>query len=250
MSLVYELWEAVRSGDGLQVKEFFKKKPSAKWCVNEYVGFLTCLHLSCIEGFTETCQILLAQKADPHLKAKVNDWTALHFAAKNGHLECMKLLISCNKNLVTERNNKGQTPLYAAVCNDQHSAVKVLLQYKSKVNIRDHTGKTPLHYAVQFGHLRCLKSLIDSGADPRRIVSLTDSASQVWVSKDDDKSDMGKTAFDLAVENKQHTVADFLTQLGANVVGVSDNHQVNVNGCSDPSMKNNSDFRTVFVTKF
>lgn len=56
-------------------------------------------------------------------------------------------------------------PLYAAVCNDEWGAVRLLLERGADVNYRGVYGRTPLHQAAFSGFRRIAELLLDHGAD-------------------------------------------------------------------------------------
>ncbi|PNT62972.1 uncharacterized protein LOC100822981 isoform X1 [Brachypodium distachyon] len=106
---------------------------------------------------------ILEQGADPE-KANAKGSTPLHFATGIGNLEIVELLLSngaCVNGL-----SLGGTALHAAVHDGRDDIVKVLLD-----NHADHkitlsgTGYTALVIATMVGSLKCVKLLLEAGAD-------------------------------------------------------------------------------------
>ena len=63
-----------------------------------------------------------------------------------------------------KRNGKGETKLQEAVIKRNYALVKDLIAKKYSVNVEDHFGWTPLHEAVNFGHVEICELLLDAGA--------------------------------------------------------------------------------------
>ncbi|MDP0589633.1 MAG: ankyrin repeat domain-containing protein [Candidatus Endonucleobacter bathymodioli] len=121
------------------------------------------------DGNVESMKALLAIGAS----AKHSDpagMTALCFAAQNGHLECVNLLLAANGTLVDIPDLFFRTPLTYAAENGHVECLKALLAIGANVNSSDYYGKTALRFAAKNGHSKCLNVLLDSGAR----VDLTD----------------------------------------------------------------------------
>ncbi|KAM4039480.1 ankyrin repeat domain-containing protein SOWAHA [Anomaloglossus baeobatrachus] len=82
----------------------------------------------------------------------ISGFTALHWAAKSGNTEMVKLLFDhCRKsgsNLnVNAKSFGGYTPLHIAAIHQCQDVILMLTRdYKANVNIRDNSGKKPYHY--------------------------------------------------------------------------------------------------------
>ncbi|XP_077121989.1 ankyrin repeat domain-containing protein SOWAHA [Ranitomeya variabilis] len=82
----------------------------------------------------------------------ISGFTALHWAAKSGNTEMVKLLFDhCRKsgsNLnVNAKSFGGYTPLHIAAIHQCKDAIIMLTRdYKANVNIRDNSGRKPYHY--------------------------------------------------------------------------------------------------------
>ena len=63
--------------------------------------------------------------------------TALHYAAKAGHVEVLRILLDSEKINVDVTDDGGWTPLIWAVEHDQIEAVKLLLKRNADPNLRD-----------------------------------------------------------------------------------------------------------------
>ncbi|KAH8332806.1 hypothetical protein KR074_011070 [Drosophila pseudoananassae] len=106
-----------------------------------------------------------------------NGQTALNIAARNGHLEVVKLLLSfsqpCNDGTgrmkrvdVNHADRDGWTPLRSASWGGHSEVVRLLIsQPACKIDLADKEGRTALRAAAWSGHEDILKLLIDSGAD-------------------------------------------------------------------------------------
>ncbi|XP_021950465.1 uncharacterized protein LOC110847777 isoform X2 [Folsomia candida] len=80
----------------------------------------------------------------------MNGYTALHWAAKMGNLECVKLLAGTYKAEVNIKSNGGYTPLHLAAQFGRQDCYDVLIKtYNADANNRDHSGKKPMQYLVR-----------------------------------------------------------------------------------------------------
>jgi len=79
-----------------------------------------------------------------------------------------------------------------------------LLKYGAQVNIRDSTGRSPLHYASELGQDDALEMLLSHGADP----NLVDNETK-------------KTALHVAIENGQFNSVQLLRSLSKTPVNLN-----------------------------
>ncbi|XP_037482573.1 acyl-CoA-binding domain-containing protein 4-like [Triticum dicoccoides] len=72
----------------------------------------------------------------------------IHVSAKEGEIEDLKKhMETCLHNLVSD--SRKRTPLHLAVDNGHLGAVELLVSSNADVNAQDNQGQTPLHYAVR-----------------------------------------------------------------------------------------------------
>lgn len=77
----------------------------------------------------------------------VNGYTALHWAAKFGNLDIIKLIAGTHGVSTNIKSSAGYTPLHVAYIFNRCDAADLLLKsYKANPNIRDHSGKRPMQY--------------------------------------------------------------------------------------------------------
>ena len=96
----------------------------------------------------ETVQLLLKRKADPTIRNELGS-TALHAAARGGHVGVARLLIGkCN---VDSRDNAGHTPLHDSVWNCHDDMARLLVEAGASALITNKTGDTPLTTALKLG---------------------------------------------------------------------------------------------------
>lgn len=87
----------------------------------------------------------------------------LKFAAQNGEIATLQ---SISKADATADLGSNRTLLHVAADYGQDAIIKLLLEEKgAQVNARDDNGFTPLANAVLEGHTKCVKLLLEKGAD-------------------------------------------------------------------------------------
>ncbi|CAG2219331.1 NR1F4 [Mytilus edulis] len=92
----------------------------------------------------------------------VNGWTALMWAAMEGHVEVSQLLLEnrCNKD-ITSYN--GRTALMLAAMRGHVEVSRLLLENRCNKDITDRDGKTALHLAAEWGGLHVTRCLVEEG---------------------------------------------------------------------------------------
>mmetsp|Transcript_19704 Transcript_19704/g.30843 ORF Transcript_19704/g.30843 Transcript_19704/m.30843 type:complete len:388 (-) Transcript_19704:136-1299(-) len=91
-------------------------------------------------------------------------YTLLHFAAREGHVECGRMILQYGAN-VDAKNNYGYTPLHLAALQDRIEFGKMLIEHNADMDAGDEQGDRPLHIAVREDHSQFAKMLLESGAN-------------------------------------------------------------------------------------
>ena len=89
----------------------------------------------------------------------------IHDAAKKGDLERVQTLIKANPDLVSSKDDTGETPLYKAAASGHKDVAYLLLENKADPNARNNDGLTPLHVAARLGQKDVVDLLLTSKAD-------------------------------------------------------------------------------------
>lgn len=100
------------------------------------------LMLAALKGELALCQVLIKKGADVNKPG----WTPLHYAATNGHLDIMNLLLEENAYIDAESPN-GTTPLMMAAQYSDESSVKLLLEAGADPLLRNALGLSALDFA-------------------------------------------------------------------------------------------------------
>ena len=106
------------------------------------------LMLAALHGLLAECQGLIERGADVNKPG----WAPLHYAATNGHLAVMQLLIEENAYLDAESPN-GSTPLMMAAHYGTPSAVKLLLESGADPTLKNNPGLSTIDFAHQANRL-------------------------------------------------------------------------------------------------
>ncbi len=116
-----------------------------------------------LEFFEYIKELLMAGKLNPNEKFSAG--TLLTYAAENGNLELVNLLLE-KKSDVNAKSEEGGTPLAFAAQKGHADVVKVLIEKKANPNEVLSNGLTPLAVAVNKGHLTAVDIMLKNRADP------------------------------------------------------------------------------------
>ncbi|KAK5822944.1 hypothetical protein F5H01DRAFT_364151 [Linnemannia elongata] len=157
----------------------------------------TPLHEACVTGHDKVAELLIQHGADVNARGGHAD-TPLHDAAQNGHVDVVKLLLSRGANvlaknakgiipidvsddkevmdllqrrqalvnMLTGKNQAGQTMLHRACSSGSFNNVTDLLNQGADINAQDNAQWTPLHEAALAGHTEVVELLLSRGAQP------------------------------------------------------------------------------------
>ncbi|KAF9922950.1 hypothetical protein FBU30_006911 [Linnemannia zychae] len=188
----------------------------------------TPLHEACVTGHDKVAELLIQHHADVNARGGHLD-TPLHDAAQNGHVEVVKLLLSHGANvlaknakgvipidvsddkevidllqrrqalinMLTGRNQAGQTLLHRACSSGSYNNVVDLLNQGADINAQDNAQWTPLHEAALAGHTEVVELLLSRGAQPNA------------------KGHGNDTALHDAAQNEHEDVVKLLLEYGA-----------------------------------
>jgi uncharacterized protein len=93
--------------------------------------------------------------------------TGMHYAAMNGNLQIIAILIKANAKL-NPVDLLGDTPLHLAAGRNQTEAGKLLLDAGAEVDPQNKDGLTPLMIAASRGNLQLVRALLAKGASPTK----------------------------------------------------------------------------------
>lgn len=148
---------------------------------------------------------LISLLMDESAEEKTNDGNnALHIAVLSGSLESVKAVIAENPEMMNERNDKGQTPIFLAAQNNKYVIVKELTEAGADINLYDNDSRTILHLSVLYNNLASIKLLVEHNVE----IDATDSN--------------GNTPLLLAVKNRKAESAYYLLECGADTSVLND----------------------------
>lgn len=157
---------------------------------------------------------------------------ALHFAAFNGDIPMLELLLS-KKPDVNLENYDGNTPLIMAAKVKQHEAIKFLVDAGADINFMTKTGVTAAHHAASMGNPQTVRFLASLGATINHTKPLATGSVLHWAAHSGDADVVGcilhefgvpidtvdvhgGTPLFIAVHLKKSEVVTFLLEQGAN----------------------------------
>ena len=205
---------AVRNDDAKLVDQLIRAGANAK-AQNRYG--VTPIALACENGSAPVVERLIKAGVSANTTGPLGE-TALHLCARTGKPEALRVLLTNGARVDTIENWRGQTPLMWAAAEGNVDAMKLLIEAGADVNARSTIivwerqrseeprdkwlppgGLTPLLFAARDGKTASAKVLLDAGADVNIV--------------DPDRH----TALILALINGQLDVAALLIERGADV---------------------------------
>jgi ankyrin repeat protein len=127
----------------------------------------TCLHWAASCGHADTVHFLCANYGGTHL-INVRDAqsrSALHLAARYGHIEVIKCLLPyAETNAIDLPDKHDCTPFWYAAAQGHLATVRILGRY-ANIDGRDTDGYTPLAIAALKGHVEVVRFLLSLNSD-------------------------------------------------------------------------------------
>ncbi|XP_021572602.1 ankyrin repeat domain-containing protein 42 isoform X1 [Carlito syrichta] len=150
--------DAVRAGNVKQLSEIVERGAS----INEVdvLHKFTALHWAAHSGSLECLHWLLWHGADI-TQVTTRGWTAAHIAAIRGQDACIQALIINGANL-TAQDDRGCTPLHLAATHGHSFTLQIMLR-SGDPSVTDKREWRPVHYAAFHGRLGCLQLLVKWG---------------------------------------------------------------------------------------
>ena len=136
--------------------------------VNAFGGSVpaTPLQWAARNGLVEVIDLLIQHGANPRL-VDPKDFSCLHSVTHSSDQWAL-LYILCQPDIaVDEVDNMGLTPLHWAAQQGDKVSVEVLLKFGANPNVVDRNGLTALHWAASGGNRSCISQLLEAGADVR-----------------------------------------------------------------------------------
>lgn len=145
------------------------------------------------------------ERVDKFVRAgKVNakdnfGYTALHYAARAGHMDVCRLLLRGGAEVESGTKSGAVTPLQRAALRGKVDVVQLLVeQGRANVRTEDADGKTALHRAVEGGHLDVVMYLMGRDGTLKDV-----------------KDNHGETPVDVARERRKEKILEvFLGERG------------------------------------
>ncbi|RMG95704.1 MAG: hypothetical protein D6705_12990 [Deltaproteobacteria bacterium] len=135
-------------------------RPDASGCTGR-----TALAEAAAAGHGDVVDALLVHDADPN-RVTGEGFAPLHLAAMGGHASVAARLIEAGARLDEPCEPEGRTALAWAAAEGHLAVVDLLLGRGADPNAADREGHTPLHLAAEAGAASVVRRLLAAGADP------------------------------------------------------------------------------------
>ena len=119
------------------------------------------LHIAAEQGHLEFCKYIIEKTKDSN-PTREDGITAIHMATLSGSREICELIIN-NLEDKNPADNKGMTPFHIAAEKGHWDVCKLLIQNIDNKNPVALDGCTPLHLATYHGHLEIVRLIVNSG---------------------------------------------------------------------------------------
>jgi ankyrin repeat protein len=136
--------------------------PAAHADVNIFGGYWENVARAASQNDAPRVRSLIANDGNPN-QTDAEGRTGLHYAAMNGNLTIIAILIKASAKL-DAKDKLGNTPLHLAADRNQVEAAKLLLDVGAPVDAENKNGMTALMMAANRGNIDVVLALLAKGA--------------------------------------------------------------------------------------
>ena len=132
----------------------------------EEVEFMRSACVAAQRGDVDKLRAMLHRRPDVCTNDGVggdSGYTPLHYAAREGHAECVRALLASGANANARTRAGGATPLHRAAFTGAGACVRLLLEGGADPCARDADGESALHKASANGHADVVRALLRAG---------------------------------------------------------------------------------------
>lgn len=123
------------------------------------------LHRAAASCNTEVVRALVEAGANVRAANRLHGWLPIHYAAKHGCAETLRVLIAA-ASPVQVIDKYGNQPIHLAAQSGDPDSVKILLDAGAKADIQGGPYLSqPIHEAARAGHAEVVQALLAAGAD-------------------------------------------------------------------------------------
>jgi uncharacterized protein len=130
--------------------------------INPFSSFYENVARAARQGDAAQVRQLVANDGNPN-ETDEESRTAMHYAAMNGNLTIIAILIKAKAKL-DPKDKLGDTPLHLAADRNQVDAAQLLLDVGAPVDPQNKDGMTPLMIAASRGSVEIVQALLAKGA--------------------------------------------------------------------------------------
>lgn len=116
---------------------------------------------SAANGDVQKCEELL-NRGDVDVNGVFSSHTALQASSQNGHVDVINTLLKYHANVEIE-DKDGDRAVHHAAFGDEPLVISVLAKAHADLNARNKRKQTPLHIAVNKGHINVVSKLLELG---------------------------------------------------------------------------------------
>jgi ankyrin repeat protein len=159
-----DIHTSVAKGDFEKVKALLENVPDLVKQRNQ--NYETPLILAAKYGHLEIVRLLISRRADINAQDK-NGWAPLHYTSWSNS-DVAKYLISKGAD-INLRSTVGESPLFEYINMGNQEMAEFLITQGADINIKNNRGETPLHRAAGEGNKKMVDLLLSRDADVNAI---------------------------------------------------------------------------------
>ncbi len=122
------------------------------------------LHLMAMNGFVDLMREQIQEDTQLAFRCNHHDHYPIHTAILNNQLEASRLLLGID-GVAYLKDSQGRTPLHYAAQYGTKKMVELCSKATPNIDVRDESYQTPLLSAAERGNLEAVQCLIQNGAD-------------------------------------------------------------------------------------